>query len=250
MKRRTTLRALEGVALALGAPLGWLLIQAARGVPVHVALTDHPGLYVYMLAGTALAFGLFGWVLGGRESRLQDTVRRLAELAVTDGLTGLRNARYFHTRLAEEYAEIERTGRPLAVVVLDLDHFKRVNDRFGHPVGDDVLVNTARAIAAATRHGETEARVGGEEFALLLPGSTGAEAMEVAERVRRAIAENETPLPHQGGERVRVTASAGVASTAELPGVGAQELVRLADEALYRAKREGRNRSVMAAAAD
>lgn len=234
------------MALAVGAPLGWLSIQALRGTPVRAALAGDPGLYLYLLAGTAAAFGLFGFLLGEREARLLEMNRQLEELAVTDPLTGLRNARYFHTRLQEEWAERERTGGPLAVVVIDLDHFKRVNDRYGHLTGDDVLVNTARAIASITRHGETEARVGGEEFALLLPNSTGEEAREVAERVRRAIGAAETRLADSDGEVVRVTASAGVASTAERPVTNGQDLLGAADEALYRAKREGRNRTVVA----
>src|SRR5690606_31107543 len=149
-------------------------------------------------------------------------------------------------RLAEERAEAERTHRPLALVVLDLDFFKRVNDLYGHPVGDEVLANVAKAISSITRQGETEARLGGEEFALLLPDSTADEAREVAERVRRAIQATGTSV--DGGDVVRITASAGVASTAELPGAGTQELLRAADEALFRAKREGRNRTVVACA--
>jgi diguanylate cyclase (GGDEF)-like protein len=236
--------------MAIGAPLGWLAIQLLEGIPLREALAEGMGLYLYMLVATGAAFGLFGFLLGDREARLLASNRRLDDLAVTDGLTGLRNARYFHTRLAEAHAEAARTGEPLAVVVLDLDHFKRVNDQYGHPVGDDVLANAARAIASVTRHGETAARVGGEEFALLLPGDTGPGAAEVAERVRHAIAERETPLPDRGSETVRITASAGVASTAELPGASVQELFRAADEALYRAKREGRNRTVAAGRAD
>jgi diguanylate cyclase (GGDEF)-like protein len=248
--KRTTIRALQGVALAAGAPLGWLLIEVLQGTRVSTAAAGHPGLYLYMLICTAVAFGLFGLVLGNRETRLLEANRQLEELAVTDGLTGLRNARYFHARLAEERAEAERSGRPMAVVVLDLDHFKRVNDEYGHPVGDGVLVNAARAIASITRLGETEARVGGEEFALLLPDSTGAEAREVAERVRAAIAENETPIPGRDGATIRITASAGVASTAEHPSASVQEIYRITDEALYRAKREGRNRTVVADVAE
>lgn len=248
--RRATSRALQGIALAAGAPLGWLLIQTLRGVPVRAALADRPGTYLYMLVGTAAAFGLFGLLLGDRESHLLASNQRLEELSVTDALTGLRNARYFHTRLGEEHAEAERTGGPLAVVVLDLDHFKRVNDEHGHPVGDEVLIRSARAIASSTRHGETAARVGGEEFALLLPNSTSAEATELAERVRHAIGESETPVPGREGETVRVTASAGVASTAELPGASVRELFKAADDALYRAKRAGRNRTLAAGPAD
>ncbi|HUH13390.1 MAG TPA: GGDEF domain-containing protein [Longimicrobiales bacterium] len=241
----TLCRALQGMALAVGAPLGWLLIQRARGVPMGAELSAHPGLYLYMLLGTLLVFGAFGLLLGEREARLLRSARELEELAVTDSLTGLRNARYFHARLEEADAERERAGEPLALAVLDLDHFKRINDEHGHPVGDEVLAAVARAIADVTREGETEARVGGEEFALLLPGSTGEAAREVADRVRAAIAAVEIPVG--GAGPLRVTASAGVASTAELGDVDPRELYRAADEALYRAKELGRDRTVVAA---
>lgn len=235
-------RALQGSALAVGAPLGWLGIQVVNGASIPAELAANQTLYLYMLLGSMGAFSLFGLLLGEREARLED-------LAVTDSLTGLRNARYFHTRLAEEHAESERTGRPLAVVVLDLDHFKKVNDRYGHLVGNDVLIAAAQAIQANTRQGETSARVGGEEFALLLPNSTGAEGEEAAERVRSAIAEAETRVMGPDAGTIRITASAGVASNAELPAASERELYREADEALYRAKAAGRNRTITAAAA-
>lgn len=244
--KRATSRMLQGIVMASGAPLGWLLIQSIRGMPPAAELTRQPGLYVYMLGATVVVFALFGRALGEREARLVATNRELEELAVTDPLTGMRNARYFHARLAEEQAERERTGRPLALAIIDLDHFKRVNDTYGHPVGDDVLANVARAIASVTRHGETAARIGGEEFALLLPGSTGAAAREAADRVRNAIGAMSTPVPDQVGVTIRVTASAGVASTADLPDADIHALYTAADDALYRAKAEGRNRTVVA----
>lgn len=244
--KRTTTRTLQAVGLSIGAPLGWLLIELLRGVPASAALLRSPLLYLYMTIGTAVAFGLYGSILGRREDHLLDVNARLEVLSVTDALTGLRNVRYFYTRLAEELAEAKRTGEPLAVVILDLDHFKRVNDEHGHLAGDAVLINTARAISATTRHGETEARIGGEEFALLLPNSSGASACEVAERVRSAIAEVETRLPDGHAGSIRITASAGVASTSELPGATAQELLQAADDAMYTAKAQGRDRTIVA----
>lgn len=128
---RAISHALQGVILAVGAPVGWLAIQALRGTPVYAALVRDPVLYLYLFTGTAAAFGLFGFLLGEHESRLMGMNQQLEELAVTDHLSGLRNARYFHARLREEWAESQRSGRPLAVVVIDVDHFKQVNDRFG-----------------------------------------------------------------------------------------------------------------------
>ena len=234
--------------MAAGAPLGWLVLQTILGYPPGAAAPGQQALYLYMLIGSVVAFGVFGFLLGEREDRLLAINRTLDDLAVTDSLTGLRNARYFHTRFEEEKAESVRSGEPLAFVIIDLDHFKQVNDRYGHAVGDEVLANAARAISSITRHGETVARIGGEEFGLLLPGSTTDAALEVAERVRRAIIETETPLPGPADGKVRMTASAGVVSTAESPGAGTRELYQAADQALYRAKAEGRNRIVVATA--
>ncbi|MEX2571098.1 MAG: GGDEF domain-containing protein [Gemmatimonadota bacterium] len=242
--RRALLGALQGLALGAGAPAGWLLIQKLAGRSVRKDLAENPGLYLYMLSGSALVFGAFGLLLGDREARLLATNASLADAALTDSLTGLRNARYLHTRLDEAWAQSERTGRPLALVVIDLDRFKWVNDHYGHPVGDQVLTNAAAAIAATTRQGETEARVGGEEFALLLPNSTGEQAHQVAERVRRAIGRRETPVATGGS--LRVTASAGVASTAEHSEASPQALYAAADAALYAAKEAGRDRTEIA----
>lgn len=243
---RSRLRLIQGSVLAVGAPLGWLLIRMAAGSSLSAELIGNPGLYLYLLLATAVVFAGFGFVLGKREDELIDLNRKLDEVAVTDALTGLRNARYYHARLDEQQATTERTGRPFAVGVIDLDHFKSVNDRYGHIAGDIVLMQTARAIAANARKGETVARVGGEEFALLLPGSTCQAAKEAAERVRKAIEKLEITIPQEENVTLSVTASAGVASTAELPGLSARELFMAADEALYKAKEEGRNRTCAA----
>jgi diguanylate cyclase (GGDEF)-like protein/PAS domain S-box-containing protein len=162
---------------------------------------------------------------------------RLAQLAAEDPLTGLLNHRSFHERLAEEVARTERTQRPLALVLLDLDHFKQVNDTLGHPVGDKVLVEVAARLRDVTRAGEHLARVGGEEFAWLLPEADAAGAVAAAERAREAI--RATPFALGG----TLTISAGVCTLAEAGGES-RELYRLADTALYRAKAAGRDRVV------
>jgi diguanylate cyclase (GGDEF)-like protein len=243
MANRAAVRALQAAAMAVGAPFGWLLIRTAGGAAPLAELAAHPGLYTYMLLGTAVVFGLFGFVLGQREDRMAGINAELETLSVTDALTGVRNARYFHTRLAEELARSRRSGEPLGLAVFDLDHFKRVNDEYGHLAGDDVLIAVARALASVTRQGETSARVGGEEFALLLPGSDVYAAYDAAERVRTAIEATRTPV---AGKRLRITVSAGVASTAALPHATSVQLYRAADDALYAAKRAGRNRTVQA----
>lgn len=246
--KRAGVRALQGMAMAPGAPLGWLVIRSLKGAAPVAELAAEPGLYLYMAFGTLVIFALFGFILGEKEDRLERSNRALEDLSITDALTGLRNRRYFHARLDEEQAERRRTGAPLALAILDLDYFKRVNDQHGHVAGDDVLITVARAISSVTRQGETEARVGGEEFALLLPGSDAEAARDAAERVRNAIATAETRL--RGGAKIRITASAGVASTAEMPDATSTELYSAADRALYAAKAAGRNRTIVAGTRD
>lgn len=241
-----TQRALLGLSIAPGAPLGWFLIRCLEGATPGAELLGHAGLYAYMLLGTGAVFAVFGLLLGQREDRLCRANARLEDRAVTDPLTGLKNGGYFHARLEEEFLERARTGEPLAVVVLDLDRFKGINDTYGHLVGDLVLIRVGRAIASVTREGETDARVGGEEFALLLPGSTSEEAREVAERVRNAIAEAETVIEGESTPTLRVTASAGAASTTDTKAASARALYKATDQALYRAKAEGRDRTVVA----
>src|SRR5215216_862657 len=166
-------------------------------------------------------------------ARQRDTLR---EQARTDGLTGLLNHRACHERLGAEIERAAALGRPLSVVVLDLDHFKLVNDAYGHAEGDKVLVAAAEKLRSAVREDDVVARLGGEEFALILPGVDGDRAAEAAERARAAIAEVEV-----GGGR-SLSCSAGVASYPD-DERDAGRLLELADGALYWAKRSGRDQS-------
>jgi diguanylate cyclase (GGDEF)-like protein len=167
--------------------------------------------------------------------------QRLTHLARVDALTGCLNHRVFHERLQEELARRSRGGAPISLVMLDIDHFKQVNDEHGHPVGDEVLRAIGTALRAAVRPYDVVGRTGGEEFGVLLPNTTGAVAASVAERIRHAVAAAEAP--------VGVTVSAGLA---EVPvrGWTASELLRTADAALYEAKRTGRDRLVAAGVPD
>jgi len=171
-----------------------------------------------------------------RNARLQAEVARLAS---TDGLTGVSNRRVFDETLHREAARSARTGEPLSLVLLDVDHFKGVNDRHGHQVGDDVLRHVGRALSAVGRGSDLIARYGGEEFAVLLPACDGAEAVAVAQRLRAGVA---------AGAPVPITASAGIATL----GAGSptpEALVGAADGALYEAKAAGRDRAVLAGTA-
>ena len=136
MGPETKRRALQGFLLALGAPAGWLCLRVIDGHQVLGELQQHTGLYFYLLLPTAIVFAAFGALLGLHEERLATANAQLSADALTDALTGLRNLRYFNARLDEEQAVRERDGTELSLLMVDLDHFKLVNDRYGHPEGD------------------------------------------------------------------------------------------------------------------
>ena len=164
---------------------------------------------------------------------------RYEQLSRTDPLTGLANRRHFSARLEACALEARRTGAPLSLLVLDLDHFKRINDAHGHDVGDDCLVQFAvRLQASLAGPGVSLARLGGEEFAALLPGATPAQAALRAEALRDSLAQ--APLAPRGHDQ-RLTVSIGVAGLDAGRQEGA-DLFRAADRAMYRAKSEGRDR--------
>ncbi|MBL8993260.1 MAG: GGDEF domain-containing protein [Spirochaetia bacterium] len=230
-------RGLQGAFLALGAPLGWLLFRYFNGSAALDELRTNPWLYLYFLIGTAAAFSVFGFLIGIQEEKLE-------EISITDSLTGLHNLRYFRMRLEEEYASAKRTKRPISLMMLDLDFFKRINDRFGHGVGDRMLKAAADAMKSVSRKEETTARIGGEEFAIILPDISGENALRAAERVREAV--KNVALKLTGGEAVSVTVSVGLFDhSAPLPS-SPEELCTRVDRALYLAKEQGRDRVVLA----
>jgi two-component system cell cycle response regulator len=165
---------------------------------------------------------------------------RLARLAVQDELTGLYNVRYLHSRLTEEFKRAERHRDPLAVAMVDVDHFKQVNDRFGHEAGDTVLREVSARLRSSVREIDVVTRYGGEEFVVLLPSTHLAGALVVADRVARSL--RASPFEVAGSRSLDVTASIGLALFPSR-GVSTKEaLLRSADRALYRAKDEGRDR--------
>jgi diguanylate cyclase (GGDEF)-like protein len=177
-----------------------------------------------------------------RTHELAEANARLAQLAVTDGLTGLYNHRHFHERLTLEVERSQRSGLPLSLLMLDVDHFKQFNDTFGHPAGDEVLRQLARVLTDTRRANDVVARYGGEEFAVILVDTAKFTAAKVAERVRERIAAHDFSDAAQKAGKISV--SLGVATFAE-DGTDAEALVRSADTALYAAKRAGRNRVVL-----
>ena len=163
----------------------------------------------------------------------------LYRLAITDELTQLFTVRHFHTRIEESVFECERHQQKFGLLMLDLDHFKAINDQWGHLAGDEVLRQVARLLARTIRVVDSAYRYGGDEFAILLPERDFAAARGVAERVRQGVEGLKIPL--EGGGNVAVTVSVGIAICPD-DGASAQKLVAAADAALYEAKRGGRNR--------
>jgi diguanylate cyclase (GGDEF)-like protein len=178
---------------------------------------------------------------------LDAALREQERLAVTDPLTGLYNRRFFQQMLEVEAERSTQSGEPMAVVILDLDHFKRINDQYGHPVGDAVLVQVADRLRQTVRAGDVVARFGGEEFVCLLSGADEQVAFDLAERLRDAV--RRTPVTNGPDRPIAVTASVGFAATpsdANRTAVDPAHLVAQADRALYGAKRNGRDRVVSA----
>jgi diguanylate cyclase (GGDEF)-like protein len=170
-----------------------------------------------------------------RTHELQEANQRLEELASIDPLTGASNRRHFLEQAKAEISRAKRQGLPLSVIMLDIDFFKSINDRFGHETGDQVLVALAATIHATLRGGDIFARMGGEEFIVMLPGQGLQQAMQMAERLRLLIAQNTVP-----GCPARITVSAGIAGL-ENASEEVVDLLRRADQGLYRAKNQGRN---------
>lgn len=192
---------------------------------------------VLLANGDLLNIGgvIFKYIAGGNvEALFHEEIYRMT---VLDGLTRLNNRRSLHDFIDREIARSHRHERPLSVALFDIDHFKRINDSYGHLAGDRVLERVAAIIGAVSREEDMAARYGGEEFALVMPERTSDEAIAVCERVRESVAHEKVAI---AGSEHSVTISAGVASL--LPGEGRDGLIGRADAQLYQAKLRGRNR--------
>jgi diguanylate cyclase (GGDEF)-like protein len=235
-----------------GTPLGGLVIGApwrdhlapeleavpAEGGSGMLRMSSGAVLDVRVTRMTDRGGGAAGTVVALRDvTELEQLRAELAHQAARDGLTGLHNRRSFERHLETAVAEASTTGAPLSVVLLDLDHFKAVNDTYGHAVGDRVLTAVAHALVDAAADGETVARIGGEEFVLLLPGLTAAEAGARADDLRVRCARVTVPARD---DVVRVTISAGAAQLAA--GGTSDTVLGAADAAMYAAKAAGRDR--------
>jgi two-component system cell cycle response regulator len=210
-------------ALASGGYLAAALAGPASGS--HVAVAS---------VGIAAAAGLVGL----QRANANRLIWRLSDAAVTDALTGLMNRRGFQELIETELERARRSGQPLSLIIGDLDHFKALNDRFGHGAGDRALEQLALILDTAKRRIDTAARIGGEEFAVVLPDSDHHAAYILAERTRREVRETFMYEPYE------LTISLGVA-TFPIHGTSVESLVAQADEALYAAKALGRDRTVL-----
>jgi diguanylate cyclase (GGDEF)-like protein/putative nucleotidyltransferase with HDIG domain len=216
------------------AQIGW----AAVLYWVVLALAAKPDVFAIRWAQTVGTLAVAGILVQALRNRVEELVHRLTDAARTDPLTGLQNRRAFEETMKAEVERAKRTHRPLALLVCELDHFKLVNDRFGHPTGDSALVRVGQLLSASRREIDPVARTGGEEFALILPETTGQEGYVVAERLRQTVEEAFVE------EAIPLTMSIGVASYPN-QGRDPDALIAAADQALYAAKELGRNRTVV-----
>jgi len=211
-------------------PLTLLIVSATL-------VRGHPVLAIAGCAIAILGYGLRSILIQMRSLDDRDELERLSRI---DGLTGLVNRRRFDEHLRHEWARARRGGEGLALLMIDVDHFKLLNDSLGHPVGDQRLRAAAEALAAcATRASDIVARYGGEEFAAILPGASEAQAVELAEMMRASVDRLGLASPAPGG---RVTVSVGVGHIGVVAEGDVAALVAAADAALYEAKQAGRNR--------
>jgi len=179
----------------------------------------------------------------GKALWLQAVIDGLCQLSSRDPLTGLANRRHFELMLAGEVDRVARAGEPALVLMIDIDHFKKVNDAHGHPAGDEVLKHVAHTLSDCIRPMDTVARFGGEEFAMILPNCPPSFAQAVAERIRIRV--QSMTIPISPSETVRVTVSLGGAFAPQWVRSSALLWVERADQQLYRAKSEGRNRACL-----
>jgi diguanylate cyclase (GGDEF)-like protein len=204
--------------------LGWISLEAKQ--PAHP-------FHIHDLRLASIGSDLISLALGNTERFSQTEA-----LAISDELTGIYTRGYFNERLLEEFRKARHNGRPFSLVILDIDHFKKVNDAHGHHIGDEVLRWLSRLVMAQARETDFVARYGGEEFVVIMPSTRESEAFRFTQRLVKTI--SATPF-RWGQKSIKVTLSAGVAALAS-DVTNEEEMIRRADEALYAAKKGGRNR--------
>ncbi len=234
--RNCTRRILQFFLFAVAMDALLILAEFAAGISPLEDIIQHPWLYSYIFLGTVSAFSFFGAMVGSREDQLE-------KLALRDPLTGLFNSRYLWARMDEQWATGKREKSVSSLVLFDLDFFKKINDNYGHPVGDELLKRIGQILQHAARKGDIVARIGGEEFVFFLPGTLAEDAASIAERIRDTISQTTTTT--QSKQSIKITISAGVSSTSDYTTTTPHALYSQADQALYLAKEQGRNRVII-----
>jgi diguanylate cyclase (GGDEF)-like protein len=246
-----------GLLLSFLAPLSAFLLRLWQSDPVIKWLwirseLDYNALfYLFMGISMAATLAVFGYIVGKRsESQrahnkaLAQRARELQLRSVTDGLTGAYSHAYLQEMLSIEIERAQRHARPLSVLIMDIDDFKKINDTHGHLFGDQVLEELTETINMNIREEDVLGRYGGEEFLVIMPGADAAAALKVGERVCRAVARAAIidKRGEPGGSRVQVTLSVGVSTFSGQGEITPYHLIDTADKHLYRAKKEGKNR--------
>lgn len=239
----TLLYSFFGFLLGWGSPIGafllrWYLFFSEWDIRLFFQWEwqQYSFFYHYMTVGSCSAFTLFGFFIGKKQDRL-------FKEAYTDARTKLANVRRLPLLFEELQSDLRLRGKPLSVLLFDLDRFKSINDRFGHPVGNQILRAFARLLASSIRDGDTAIRYGGEEFLCVLPGCDLEEALAIAERIRK---ETQNRTWRFDGGSLRMTVSCGVASAVLGKSLSYRRLIDEADKALLYAKQSGRNRTLCA----
>ena len=235
------------VAVVVAVTIGSIILSAAISAAFHLAigLPMRASAWIVTLACPTLIAPLMSWWAFDLVLKVERAHEQLRVQSTIDHLTGIFNRRYFMDRLREEIDRTQRYGTPFAVAFIDVDNFKRINDEHGHLSGDEILRQLTLTCAKQVREIDTLARIGGEEFALLLPQTPPAEAERLVERLRASVASTRAKI---GDGWLDITVSIGLTSSSR-EALDVDDILRRADEALYAAKRQGKNRLVARTAA-
>jgi diguanylate cyclase (GGDEF)-like protein len=246
--KKILLYTLIGLLLGFWAPIStllllWLSPHSARELTSFLAsqMRNHLLISILILSGFGLLFPIFGFFLGRRTDSWTLRTRLLTREVLTDPLTGLGNHRFLHEQFKIEFRKHRTSRRPISCLMMDLDHFKRINDACGHPYGDYVLERFAALLKKCVRERDLAARYGGEEFLVILPDCDKEEVRMVAERIRL---ETQRQIFTRHKKRIFLTVSLGAVTSYESSGLNYRQLIALSDRALYDAKREGRNQLI------
>lgn len=217
----------------------WTLVCSAVSsvIVFYVLLQDNPWITIGLFTPLYLISGLFAFLMLQYLRKSDESLRIMREAANRDFLTGLSNLRAFEFMMEQNILSSNRYNTPFSLLMIDIDHFKQVNDTYGHPAGDAVLAQLADVLRDTFRPGDHIARKGGEEFAVIVNNCAADKILGIAERLRHNVESNHFYLPD--GTVLKLTISAG---SATYPDVAEYNLIEVADQALYRAKSEGRNR--------